>query len=339
MIGRDCGSGCFFSPPQYLLAALAEAPDGEDRIFPEIHAKKSLGSWIKKLFKRAGIALYDKPLQNMRSTCATVLLEKFPEYLCNAWLGHTGKVADKHYRQVTDEHIAQAAGKSTSTNAVPSGKAVYLYNNQEFTPDYPDETEFWEIAVGSQRRTSPVESIYLYEALAQLGTDTVKYFNEEYGALTIESLFHFCVENEIRLPKISGDFSGYSPVETIVLYEALRHLEPQMAEFFYDEYAGTLTLENLCHFCATYGITIPCIATKEDVGNAKSSENSPQNSIDADAKKAPQEELENQSNRLGRPIGAFCTFRQGCAGIGIKSQLSATCGKFCSFMPVFAVVC
>ena len=82
----------------YLLAALQEAPEGEDRIFSEIHEKKSLGSWIKKLFKRAGIPLYDKPLQNMRSSCATVLLEKFPEYLCEAWLGHTKKVADKHYR-------------------------------------------------------------------------------------------------------------------------------------------------------------------------------------------------------------------------------------------------
>ena len=243
---------------------------------------------------------YDKPLQSMRATCATKLLEKFPEYLCNAWLGHTGKVTDKHYRQVTDEHIAQAAGKSTSTEVAPTNKTVYLYNNREFAPDDTDETEFWEMAVGSRRWASPLESIYLYEALAQLGTDTVKYFNNEYGAITLENLFHFCVENEISLPKIPGDFSGYSPVETIVLYEALRQLEPKTAKFFYEKYGGTLTLETLCHFCATYGITIPCVTTTNDSSDAKLSDDSSQNSIDSDAKKAPQTGLDNQTNRPGR---------------------------------------
>jgi integrase len=55
----------------YLSEAFDLAPEGEDRIFPEIHETKSLGSWIKKLAARAGVALWEKPFQNMRSSCAT----------------------------------------------------------------------------------------------------------------------------------------------------------------------------------------------------------------------------------------------------------------------------
>lgn len=32
------------------------------------------------------------------------LQELFPDHVINAWLGHSGAVAEKHYLQVTDEH-------------------------------------------------------------------------------------------------------------------------------------------------------------------------------------------------------------------------------------------
>ena len=181
---------------------------------------------------------------------------------------------------------------------------MYLYNNREFEPDYPDyidETEFWEMAAGSEHRTSPVESMYLYDALGQLGKDTVNFFNKEYSTITLDCLLHFCVENEINLPKISGDFSGYPSVESVVLYEALRHLEPKTAKFFYEEYGGALTLEALCCFCATYGITISCVTAKEILNDKKSPENSPENSTGESIEKAPSEGLLDDANRSGSP--------------------------------------
>ena len=42
---------------RYMVAAYQEVPEGEDRIFPEIHENKSLGSWAEKLWKRACVAL------------------------------------------------------------------------------------------------------------------------------------------------------------------------------------------------------------------------------------------------------------------------------------------
>ena len=64
---------------------------------------------------------------------------------------------------------------------------MYLYNNGEFEPDYTDETEYWDIAAGSERQTSPVESMYLYEALGQLGTDIVNFFYKEYSTINLDS--------------------------------------------------------------------------------------------------------------------------------------------------------
>ena len=99
----------------YLAEAFETAPEGEDRIFPEISDKKSMGSWIHKLAARAGVALWEKPFQNMRATCATELADIFPSHVCEAWLGHTEEVADRHYRQVTESHFTRA-------NATPTGQ-------------------------------------------------------------------------------------------------------------------------------------------------------------------------------------------------------------------------
>ena len=99
----------------YLTDAWAAATEGEDRIFPEIHDKKSMGSWIKKLAARACVVLWEKPFQNMRSSCATDLLDEgHPDHVCNAWMGHTKKVADGHYRQVTEAHFEKATYKLPS---------------------------------------------------------------------------------------------------------------------------------------------------------------------------------------------------------------------------------
>ena len=67
-----------------------------------------MGSWIEKLANRAGVALWEKPFQNMRASCSTDLADKYPSKVCAEWLGHTEQVADKHYRQVTEAHFQSA---------------------------------------------------------------------------------------------------------------------------------------------------------------------------------------------------------------------------------------
>ena len=75
-----------------------------------ISPKTNLRTGLIKILKRAGIKPWPKIFQNLRSTRATELRDRFPTHVVAAWLGHTVKVADAHYNQVTDEHFRRAVG-------------------------------------------------------------------------------------------------------------------------------------------------------------------------------------------------------------------------------------
>jgi len=106
----------------FFREAFEAAPEGIDRVYPEFTAKKSLGSFIEKVATRAGIVLWVKPFQNMRSTRATELIdEDYPAHMVNAWLGHTEAVAMKHYRQATGkaaEKYFERASRSDEATTV-----------------------------------------------------------------------------------------------------------------------------------------------------------------------------------------------------------------------------
>jgi len=92
-------------------------PDGtEDRIFPDITWKKSLGSFIAKTAARAGIVLWEKPFQNMRSSRATELIAIYPAHVVNKIMGHTEAVAMAHYRQVLDSDFEKMSALVTDKN-------------------------------------------------------------------------------------------------------------------------------------------------------------------------------------------------------------------------------
>lgn len=77
------------------------------------------GVLLGKLVRRAGIEMWAKPWQNLRSTCETELAERFPIHVVRAWLGNSQPVAVKHYLQLTDDHFDAA-----SRNIVTSSAAV-----------------------------------------------------------------------------------------------------------------------------------------------------------------------------------------------------------------------
>jgi hypothetical protein len=49
----------------------------------------------------------------MRATRATELADQYPSHVAAAWLGHTEKIADGHYRQVTSDHLQRATSEPT----------------------------------------------------------------------------------------------------------------------------------------------------------------------------------------------------------------------------------
>ncbi|TVP98147.1 MAG: hypothetical protein EA381_13115 [Planctomycetaceae bacterium] len=69
-----------------------------------------------RILKRAGVVPWPKLFVNLRSTRRTELQEMFPGHVVDAWLGHSGAVAAKHYLQVTDEHWARASESRPPTS-------------------------------------------------------------------------------------------------------------------------------------------------------------------------------------------------------------------------------
>jgi integrase len=93
-----------------LEAWRSEAPKGRDYVLkPAISPKTNLRTGLMKILKRAKIKPWPKLFQNLRSSRATELIDNgFPPHVVAEWLGHTVKVAVKHYWQTTDEHFRRA---------------------------------------------------------------------------------------------------------------------------------------------------------------------------------------------------------------------------------------
>ena len=68
----------------------------------------NLRTQLMRILVSAGVAPWPKLFVNLRSTRRTELQEAFPDHVVNKWLGHSGKVAEKHYLQVTEEHWGKA---------------------------------------------------------------------------------------------------------------------------------------------------------------------------------------------------------------------------------------
>ncbi len=70
---------------------------------------KNLGTTFKKIIRRAGVEVWPKPFQNLRSSRQTELEQVYPTYVVCKWQGNTPRVAHKHYLTVTEEHYKTAA--------------------------------------------------------------------------------------------------------------------------------------------------------------------------------------------------------------------------------------
>ena len=69
----------------------------------------NLRTQLNRIIKKAGLEPWPKLFQNLRSNCETELAERFPLHVVTAWLGNSIAVAQKHYLQVTEAHIAEAS--------------------------------------------------------------------------------------------------------------------------------------------------------------------------------------------------------------------------------------
>ena len=86
-----------------------------------------------RILVSAGVAPWPKLFVNLRSSCRTELQEVFPDHVVNKWLGHSGKVAEKHYLQVTDEHWGKAIESRTPAGSPVGTPTGTISRNDETT--------------------------------------------------------------------------------------------------------------------------------------------------------------------------------------------------------------
>ena len=95
---------------KFLDEAFSLANEGDSWVIPMLggHSSKNLGTTFKKIIARAGVDVWPKPFQNLRSSRQTELEQVYPTYVVCRWLGNTPKVAHRHYLTLTEEHYKRA---------------------------------------------------------------------------------------------------------------------------------------------------------------------------------------------------------------------------------------
>jgi integrase len=73
-------------------------------------SKTNLRTGLERIILAAGLKPWPKLFQNLRATRATEVADipQVPAHAAAEWLGHSNTIADRHYRQVTEEHFARA---------------------------------------------------------------------------------------------------------------------------------------------------------------------------------------------------------------------------------------
>ncbi|WP_390620669.1 tyrosine-type recombinase/integrase [Neorhodopirellula pilleata] len=81
----------------------------------------NLGTQMQRIIEAAGVIPWKKTFQNLRASRRTELEERFPGHVIDSWMGHSAKVAAKHYLQVTPDHWEAGATLATTNDTATSG--------------------------------------------------------------------------------------------------------------------------------------------------------------------------------------------------------------------------
>ena len=73
--------------------------------------------------RRAGVKSWERLFHNLRASRQTELCNDFPSHVVADWMGNTPDVADRHYLQLTAEHIRRAIASGAGAREAAEGGA------------------------------------------------------------------------------------------------------------------------------------------------------------------------------------------------------------------------
>ncbi len=125
-----------------LRDAFEAADDGAVSVVQWNRSHESVTTLLRKRVEKVLGSCRPKPCQQLRSTRRTELDEQFPSHVVNEWLGHDSKTAEKHYQQVTPEHLSKAHSMVTASQICTASCTAESHSTGE--NDAPCETETLE---------------------------------------------------------------------------------------------------------------------------------------------------------------------------------------------------
>ena len=98
---------------RYLKALRRLRPDAKPDDYVFRYGVRNNAYWmVCRRCRELGIS-WPKLFTNLRASCATDLAERYPSHVCEAWLGHTERVANTHYRMVTESYYRRPSKLTT----------------------------------------------------------------------------------------------------------------------------------------------------------------------------------------------------------------------------------
>jgi integrase len=119
-----------------LSEAFDLAADGAVHVVARYRQGQNLRTQLNRIIQSAAMVPWPKPFNNLRASRRTELQEMFPSHVIDSWLGHSTKVAERHYLQVTDDHW-EAAIKScppTRPHINPDSDTINTNHENDKTP-------------------------------------------------------------------------------------------------------------------------------------------------------------------------------------------------------------
>jgi len=110
-IPDDTKTGSRSLPMFGAFEYLQSLPRSTGFVFTRARASSATAyrEWLEDAITAAGLTQWPKLWVNLRASCRTDLEDLFPVHVCNAWLGHSTRVARDHYDMVSPDHWAKAS--------------------------------------------------------------------------------------------------------------------------------------------------------------------------------------------------------------------------------------
>jgi integrase len=93
----------------YLEQAFDAAEPGAVYVVPRARGGRNLRRYAYQVIERASVTTWPKLFNNLRASCETDLMRRYPAHVVHSWIGHSATVAEAHYLQVTDADYEAAS--------------------------------------------------------------------------------------------------------------------------------------------------------------------------------------------------------------------------------------